>query len=99
MKKVVEDAKVEALWEKPVRPYGYKWNECKNEKLLDQMRLLYQILYQHDVWYLPSNIGGNFVKGLTYEHLGKNVDLAKFGKETTTDSRINTDVRSCSWRL
>jgi hypothetical protein len=44
-------------------------------------------MYQHDMWYLPSNIGGNFVKGLTCEHLGKDVDWAKFGEETNHRQR------------
>ena len=46
------------------------------------MRHLFLILYQHDVRYLPSNLGRNFVEGLTYEHLGKKVDWIKFGEET-----------------
>lgn len=66
---------------------GYRWADCKERVVVDRIKLLHPILYQHDADSIPPFIKIKFAHGIAIEHNGKPIDWAAFGQVTNNTQR------------
>jgi hypothetical protein len=66
---------------------GYRWADCKDRVVVDRIKVLHPILYQHDNDSIPPFIKIKFAHGIALECNGRKVDWAAFGQVTNNTQR------------
>ena len=66
---------------------GYSWSDCKVREIVNRIRYLHPIVYQHGPDEIPRSVTKQFAVGVVLEYQKNSVNWALYGQETNNSQR------------
>ena len=66
---------------------GYCWSDCKVREIVNRIKYLHPIVYQHGVDEIPRCVTKQFMVGIVLEYQKNLVNWALYGQETNNSQR------------